>query len=286
MSGAPPLRRPDSARPRGTAGEEESPPPTGDEQHRIERQLALLPAFSGASGEDVAGLGALVVRLPGRGPGYNFAACLRWQPDEVEQRLEALRRWFIDAGEWPALVVAEGLTTPADLPQRLAGQGWVELERERIYVTRQQPTVPHLVPSLRIEAVTPQTAPECQQIEEQVFGLAEQYAASRTEHLARAVGSGGLRAYLVRLDGEAVASARLSVSDGLAAISGVGVVPHQRNKGFATLVTSVATRAGLAMGNALVWLSVDERNDPALKVYRRLGYRPALGWSRWAATAR
>jgi ribosomal protein S18 acetylase RimI-like enzyme len=286
MSDAPPLRRPDSARPRGGATDEQSPPPTTDEQQRIEHQLALLPRFSGAIGEDVTALGGLVVRLPGRGPGYNFAACLRWDAAEVDERVDALRRWFIDAGEWPALVVSEGLTRPAGLAQRLASLGWIELERERIYATRQQPTVPHLVSSLRIEAVTPQTAAECQAIEEQVFGLAAQHATSRVDHLAQAVGSGALRAYLVRLDGEAVASARLSVEDGLAAISGVGVVPHQRNKGFATLVTSIATRAGLAMGSTLAWLSVDERNEPALKVYRRLGYGPSFGWSRWAASGR
>ena len=116
--------------------------------------------------------------------------------------------------------------------------------------------------------------------------IRDRYADSRTEHLARAVESGALRAYLVRLDGEAVASARLSISDGIAAVSGVGVMPHRRNQGLATLVTSVATRAGLAMGSPLVWLSVDERNTPALKVYQRLGYRPSFRWSRWAATAR
>ncbi len=285
MSGSAPLRRPDTARPRGAAPDE-SDAPTRQEQELIERELALLTRFSGAHGTHVAELDALVVRLPGRGPGYNFAACLRWPASEVEQRLEALAGYFHAAREWPALVVADGLAEPIDLAARLARLDWVELERERIYATRRQPTVPHLSPALRVEAVTARSAGECQQIEQQVFGLAEGYAAARTEHLARAVEAGELRAYLVRLDGSAVASARLSASDGLAAISGVGVMPEQRGKGFATLITAIATRAALAMGNSLVWLSVDERNEPALKVYRRLGYGASFGWSRWAASAR
>jgi ribosomal protein S18 acetylase RimI-like enzyme len=286
MSDAPPLRRPDMARPRGNAEGEAAHPPTPDEQARIERQLALLPRFSGAVGEHVDELGALVVRLPGRGPGYNFAACLRWTTEQVGSRLAAVRRHFLDAGEWPAIVICEGLSQPSGLIAGLGGEGWVELERERIHATRRQPSVPHLSSALRIESVTRRTADECQQLEQQVFGLAERYATARTEHLARAVEQGDLRAYLLRLDGRAVASARLSIEDRLAAVSGVGVVPDQRGKGLATLVTSVATRAGLALGSELVWLSVDERNAAALKVYRRLGFEPSFSWSRWAATAR
>jgi N-acetylglutamate synthase len=285
MSGAPPLRRPQATRPRGSAGEDAGPPPSGAERMRIERQLALLGRHAGAQAEEVAELGGLAVTLPGRGPGYNFAACLRWPDDEVAERLRAARDWFSQRNEWPTLVLAEGLTEPPNLADLLPAAGWVMLERERIHATRQQPTVPHLSPSLRIEAVTSRTASECQQIEQAVFGLAERFTDARTEQLARAVATGALRAYLVRLDGRAVASARLSLSDGIAAVSAVGVVPEQRSQGFATLVTSVATRAGLAMGASLVWLSVDERNAPALRVYRRLGYEPSFGWSRWAAAA-
>ncbi|CAN5703853.1 hypothetical protein BH23CHL7_BH23CHL7_20630 [soil metagenome] len=253
---------------------------------QIERQLAMLTRFSGSAWEDVASLGGLVVRLPGRGPGYNFAACLRWARDEVATRLESLSRHFSEMGEWPALVVADGLTQPLDLPDRLRALGWVELERERILTTREAPTVPHLSAALRLEAVTARTAPEVQRIEQLVFGLAERYTDARTEHLAANLETGALRAYLVRLDGEPVASARLSAESGLAAISAVGVMPEARGQGFGSLVTAVATRAGLAMGNALVWLSVDERNAPALKVYRRLGYGQSFGWSRWAAAAK
>jgi ribosomal protein S18 acetylase RimI-like enzyme len=280
------LHRPDSARPRGGGPEEGSPPPSLDEQQAIERQLARLPQFAGAVIEHLEALDALVVRLPGRGPGYNFAACLRWTAESAPERLAALRHWFHDAGEWPALILADGLGQPSDLAGHLAAEGWVELERERIYATRRQPTVPHLSPTLRLESVTARTAAECQAIEQQVFGLAERHTQAREEHLARAVESGALRAYLLRLDGRTVASARLSVEGGLAAISGVGVLPEHRGMGLAGLVTSVATRAGLATGGALVWLSVDERNEAALKVYRRIGYEPSFGWSRWAVSAR
>ena len=47
----------------------------------------------------------------------------------------------------------------------------------------------------------------------------------------------------------------------------------------------MATRAGMATGNRIVWLSVDGTNDVALHVYRKLGFQHAFGWSRWLAPA-
>lgn len=277
-----PLQRPASARPRG--GADEPAPPTQRELEIVERQLALLPALNGASAADVAELRGLLVSLPGRGPGYNFAACLRWPAGDSGRLLGRLREHMARLGEWPVAMIAEGLSEPPTLTAELAEAGWVELERERVHVTRRQPGVPHLDATLRLEAVTPRAAAECQALEQQAFGLSDQFAAARTEQLAEALARGALRAYLVRLDGQAVASARLSAADGVAAITGVGVAPALRGKGFGSLVTAVATRAGLAMGSRLVWLSVDERNEPALRLYRRLGFEPAFRWSRWGAT--
>jgi ribosomal protein S18 acetylase RimI-like enzyme len=62
-------------------------------------------------------------------------------------------------------------------------------------------------------------------------------------------------------------------------------VPEHRRRGLGTLVTAVATRAALAGGNRLVWLSVNELNDAAIGVYRQLGYQPGITWSRWVVGA-
>jgi len=282
----PEIVRPASARPRGQpAAAADQAPPTDAELAAIERGLVDLPRFSGAAVGADATLAASLSLLPGRGPGYNFAGCARWSEAEVTGRLASLAEAMQSAREWPALIFADGVTTPLDLPARLDAAGWVEIERERIMWTRTAPGVPHLDAALRLEAVTSRTAAAYEALERAIFGLPADFASQRTAGLSDTISAGSLRAYLVRVDGAAVATARLAAGDGVAGIFGVGVVPEQRRRGLGSLVTAVATRAGLAAGNKLVWLSVSESNDAAIRVYRQLGFQPAFGWSRWVISA-
>jgi predicted GNAT family acetyltransferase len=78
--------------------------------------------------------------------------------------------------------------------------------------------------------------------------------------------------------------ARLSQVEGMAVLQGIGVVEGHRGAGIGTLITTVVTRAGMALGNRIVWLSVRDDNVPARRVYERLGFAPAFAWSRWLAT--
>ena len=54
-------------------------------------------------------------------------------------------------------------------------------------------------------------------------------------------------------------------------VGDVFTVPNYRNRGFAKAVTSAVTRDAVNSG-AMAMLHVLEDNDPAVKVYRRLGY--------------
>jgi ribosomal protein S18 acetylase RimI-like enzyme len=278
-------RRPASARPR-ERHDHEAPPPERTELEAIEYQLAALPTHAGARLTHEPELGVVLVSHPGMGPGLNYAARVRWSAAAVAQRLAALHERMRRDGEWPALVVADGLTEPGDLPLWLESNGWIELERERVMWTRQAPVVPHLDPELRVEAVTRRSAGEFERVEGQVFGIDPARAGERAEHVADAVESGALRAFLVRLRGTPVASARLVVGDGVAGIFGVAVAADRRRRGYGSLVTAIATRAGLASGGRLVWLSVEEGNAPALALYHGLGYQPTFAWTRWLGSAR
>jgi ribosomal protein S18 acetylase RimI-like enzyme len=285
----PPVRRPATARPRERGPQVTEEPglaPTEVELEAIERHLADLALFGGAVARNDPSLGTRMISLPGRGPGLNFASSVRWTEADLASRVARLEEAMRSAGEWPSLVVAEGLTQPPDLAQRLAAAGWVEIEHERVMWTRRPPLVPHLDPWLRVEAVTLRTAAVQQGLEQDAFGLPDARAAERAENLSAAVASGALRGFLVLVHGTPVASARLSKGDGVAALSGISVATAHRRKGYGTLVTAIATRAGLATGNRLVWLSVDESNTPALSLYRALGFEPSFEWAHWVASAK
>jgi ribosomal protein S18 acetylase RimI-like enzyme len=279
--------RPATARPRGDpASAAEQEPPTDAEKAAIEHTLIELPKFSGGEVGTEEDLALWVAILRGRGPGYNFAGGARWSAEEAPRRLSALAEAMHSIGEWPALLFADGVTQPDDLPEHLTAASWVQIERERVMWTRTAPGVPHLDPALRIEAVTSRAAAAYEVIERQIFDLPADFATQRTAGLSYSISAGWMRAYLVRLNGEAVATARLAAGQGgVAGIFGVGVVPEHRRRGLGSLVTAVATRAGLAGGNKLVWLSVNELNDPALRVYRQLGFQAGFAWSRWVVSA-
>ena len=83
---------------------------------------------------------------------------------------------------------------------------------------------------------------------------------------------------------EPVAVARLSQGRSVAGLQGIGVVPAHRGHGYGTLITTVATRTGMATGNRLVWLSVNEDNEPAVRAYHALGFERAFSWTRWLLT--
>jgi ribosomal protein S18 acetylase RimI-like enzyme len=277
-----PLRRPETARPRSDRPEGAAAP-TVEELAALERQLVGLPAYSGATVAEDRGLAAVRVTLPGRGPGQNFVGCMRWPADGVPERLAQVQDLMRAAGEWPALLVAVGVSQPLSLREDLRAAGWVELESERVMWARRPPVVPHLDPSTRLEAVTRRSAAEYEALERQVFGLNDAHAAERAERLSEAVEAGGLRAFLVRLHGAPVAVARLAPGERVAGIYGVGVAHDRRRQGYGALVTAIATRSALATGNRLAWLSVNEANEPALQLYRSLGYQPSFSWSRWVA---
>ena len=280
-------RRPATARTRSDPTDDGATAPlTPGELKAIERQHADLAAQAGAVTDEDADTGVTWVRFIGRAPALNYASAIRWPADEADARLADLESIMRSAGEWPVVSVAEGLAEPADLPARLAAAGWVRLASERVMFTRHAPVVPHLDPGLRIEAVTPMTAIEAVRLETTNFGLPDETVSERAERLGVLVAQGQLRGFIVRLVRDAIASARLNPTKGVAALTAVGVTARQRRRGYGRLITAVATRAGLATGHSLVWLSVDEGNTAAVELYRSLGYEPSISFSRWAAPAR
>jgi ribosomal protein S18 acetylase RimI-like enzyme len=229
-------------------------------------------------------LGATLLEWPGRGPAFNHATCLRWSDDDWQARAARVSSRLQASGEAPCLVVSDGLATPPDLADRLRRTGWIEIGHETVMWTRRAAAVPHLDAELRLEAVTRARIDDYEAVERRIFGISEREAADRRAALAATIDGGVLRVYLVREGRVPVATARLMVEDGLAAIHGLGVVPEERRRGLGGYLTTIVTRAGLALGASLVWLSVDVGNAPARALYEGLDYRPAFAWQRFLST--
>lgn len=276
-----PLRRPATARPRDVVPALAEPlPPDRSDLEAIGRQLLSLWEFAGATVTHLDDLDVELVTWPERGLAFNHGARPRWTEATWASRAQALAARLQGLGQVPALVVVEELDRPPELVARLLGAGWLEIGREEVFWTRRAGVVPHLDPALRIEALTAQRVADYEALERAIFGLAAAEAADRRTALKVGLDSGRLRAYLVRVGEVPVAVARLVQGDGIAVLQGIGVVAERRREGFGRLITTIATRAALAGGARLVWLSVEAGNEPAKALYEGLDYRPALTWRR------
>jgi ribosomal protein S18 acetylase RimI-like enzyme len=283
-----PATRPATARPRSDAPPQVDPP-SADEVDRVLRHLCSLPEHDGATIAEDEDLGVLISRLDGGGPEHVYAAMPRWAPDQWASLLPTLRRRMAALGAWPSLLLSfelDGAHAPAHMESVLRADGWTPVSTEQVLWVGHASVVPHLDRSLRVEAVQPRTVSDHEALERLAFGLGAERAEERRGRLARALGTGRLRAWVVRVDGAPVAVARLAQGDGVAGLAGIGVHPAWRRRGFGTLVTTVATRAGLALGNRIVWLSVRDGDEAATSLYVKLGFRPLFSWTRWLATER
>jgi len=277
--------RPTSARPRRDAPVEHDGvlPPTPQELDAIERHRVDWASLLGASVVEDRALGLVDVRHDHPGSSLNYAAALRWPAEEFGARLAAVTMRMREQGVWPSVIAADGVSEPANLPQLLRAAGWIPVFADRIMWTRHPATVPHLDPGLRVEAVTPQTALESIRLETEVFGLAPDEIGESAELLAKVVLSGETRGFLLRLVREPIASTRLVPGPGIAGLHGVCVAARHRRRGYGRMITAVATRAGLATGHKLVWLSVLEDNTAAVEMYASLGFARSFAWTRWIA---
>ncbi len=278
-----PPHRPATARPRSDAGGEVQPP-TAAELTAIERQHSQLSEQAGATITRDDELGVTWARF-GRGPALDYAASPDWPSHEHAARLARLVARMRAADAWPTLIVEDNSVERAELRLVLESAGWLPVATERIMFTRHAAVVPHLDAELRVEAVTPASAADCVRLETHVFGLPTEHVTRRIQRLTDDVHSGRVRAFVLRLVREPLASARLTPGRGVAALSAVGVAERHRRRGYGRMITAVASRAGLATGHKLVWLSVEEANPAAVSLYRGLGFEPSFAWSRWISPA-
>ncbi|MFC7494650.1 MULTISPECIES: GNAT family N-acetyltransferase [unclassified Nocardioides] len=87
----------------------------------------------------------------------------------------------------------------------------------------------------------------------------------------------GVETWLGVRDGKRLVGvgALLRQSDGTGHLRGVTVLPDYAGGGRGRVISTGLTRLALSRGSGVATLSVNDDNDPALAIYRRLGYRVA-----------
>jgi ribosomal protein S18 acetylase RimI-like enzyme len=90
--------------------------------------------------------------------------------------------------------------------------------------------------------------------------------------LQRTLGDPRIVVVLVRVDGEAAACAKATTFDGMTYLSSVGTRAAYRGRGLAGVATRHALEIGQGRGTGLAYLGVHSGNEPALRLYERLGF--------------
>src|SRR6266511_3965804 len=86
-------------------------------------------------------------------------------------------------------------------------------------------------------------------------------------------------------DGEPVGFGNLGLRGDQAWIGGVGVVVPARRQGIAEALTRALHDEAAARGVTNIWLEVMEQNDPAYRLYAKLGYRIVREVEVWSLPA-
>jgi ribosomal protein S18 acetylase RimI-like enzyme len=165
-------------------------------------------------------------------------------------------------------------TTPPHTTVILESLGWHVEWHSPVMAVELGPMAQRRMAGVTIEEVTTETLADWSRVVAVSFGCPEEYLEGPASY-DRDVGAPGntpLRRFLLRDDGEPVASSALlpgPPNSRLAGIFSVGTLEHTRGRGFGTIVTQAAMNAARDDGAKVAVLQASEMGKP---VYERLGF--------------
>jgi ribosomal protein S18 acetylase RimI-like enzyme len=217
-------------------------------------------------------------------PFWNRMVSLRWPAEQsaFDHRLTEALALFALLSRTPHVWPSPVHSQPADLVARLQANGFGDVGSGHVMVLPDPASVPAVRPTELGAGVTLsaiRTAADARDGDLDDIGsvLAASFGAppSRGPELAADLGltldDERVLLALARVDGEPAAVAKATTFDGFTYLSSIGTRAPFRGRGLASLVTRHALAAA---GGASDWayLGVWSGNEPALKVYERLGF--------------
>jgi ribosomal protein S18 acetylase RimI-like enzyme len=251
----------------------------------LERHETRVHSLAGRQIRDLGD--ALVLHDPiDREPFWNRAAAIRWpfEPAAFDRRLAETITLFAVLDRIPHVWPRPAWNEPTDLVDRLLANGWEDLGGGYVMlltdpVPAQTAAVEPLPPGVTVERLgaardgTARTdAADVAQVLAEAFAVEPAREASIEIETLATWDRPWTEAYLARVDGEPAAVAKRTTLDGASYVSSVGTRPAFRGRGLARLVTAAAAADGVASGSRLTYLGVYAENEPALRLYRGLGF--------------
>lgn len=217
-------------------------------------------------------------------PFWNRMVSVRW-PEETaafDRRLTEALALFALLARTPHIWPSPVHSRPGDLVARLRANGFGDAGTGHVMVLPDPGSVPPVRPTELGTGVTMsaiRTARDAGDgdLDDVGLVLAESFGApaSRAPELAADLRStlddDRVLVTLARVDGEPAAVAKATTFGGFTYLSSIGTRLAYRGRGLAPLVTRHAIAAA-GGGSRLAYLGVWSGNEPALKVYERLGF--------------
>ena len=217
-------------------------------------------------------------------PFFNRLTAVRWPEDgrEFNARLGHALELFSALERKPYFWVIPGLSTPRDIVARLAASGFVDQGGGYDMVLLRDPeaTPPvELPPGAVLERWNKPSEIDRPAVAEAlalVIGESFRVPDVRRDNLIAEIGltlqQPFFHAYLIRIDGQAVATGERYTFDGASYLSSIGTRPGWRGRGFGEAITRALARDSIEAGMDLIYLGVYADNAGAIRLYERLGF--------------
>lgn len=254
---------------------------------RLERHETLAHALGEREMRD---LGDALVLLDPRDPDpfWNRMISVRWpsEPAAFDRRLTEAMALFALARRVPHIWPSPAWNEPPDLVARLVAHGFHDVGGGHVMVLvgpDQAPPISaaELAPEVTITRIARRSDAASGDLEAVSVVLAQAFGAlpERTGELAadlhRTLADPRVALVLARVAGEPAAAAKATTFDDLTYLSSIGTRPRFQGRGLGALVSREAIAVGRELGSAMTYLGVFSGNDPAIRMYDRLGFASA-----------